>query len=98
MVLGWPVSVHDVPVAQGEFDRYLPAILGLLERRATVEEFAQRLSDVATLDMGLGRISGADPSSVRRRRSLGGLWNKSQADHYVRKGASALFALIRDRL
>lgn len=61
-----PIGVRDVPVAQDEYDQYLPAILVLLEQRASVEEIAQRLSDVVTLDMGLAELADRDLAVARR--------------------------------
>ncbi len=48
-----PIGVRDEPAARDEYDRYIPALLGMLERKANADEIARYLDDVGSLEMGL---------------------------------------------
>ena len=49
-----PIGVRDIPEAAEEYDGYVGAVyLMLVERRASVEELAAWLSNIATDRMGL---------------------------------------------
>lgn len=55
-----PIGVRDEAAIQDEYDQYLPAILGLLERRAPIAEVAGYLTGVATTEMGLVDVEERD--------------------------------------
>lgn len=48
-----PIGVHDEPLAQYEYDSYIPGIIGQLQRDADVPELAEHLHSLETKEMGL---------------------------------------------
>jgi hypothetical protein len=48
-----PIGVAAEPSTRGEYSRYLPELLSLLENDATSEQIARCLNDIATNQMGL---------------------------------------------
>lgn len=65
-----PVGVKDEPTAQDEYDHYVPAILGLLERGASAAEIEQYLGDVSGFDMGLVAVAERDRTVARALSKL----------------------------
>lgn len=55
-----PVGVRNEPTAQDEYDRYLPALLGLLESRASSDDVARYLGDIVDLEMELVTVAERD--------------------------------------
>ena len=55
-----PVGVRNEPTAQDEYDRYLPALLRMLESRASSDEVARYLGDIVDLEMELVTVAERD--------------------------------------
>lgn len=49
-----PIGVRDEPMAQDEYDAYVPRIYGLLKRGASRTAIAEYLVELETETMGLG--------------------------------------------
>jgi len=65
-----PIGVKDEPSAQDEYDAYLPAIVGLIEKRAPVNELARYLTDITTLEMGMVEAEARDRAVAERLLQL----------------------------
>jgi hypothetical protein len=66
-----PIGVSDVPEAADEYDMYIGAIYGMLDRNATDAEIAEYLLSVETGRMGLVDLEGeplGDPLLVKQAR------------------------------
>jgi hypothetical protein len=48
-----PIGVKDEPLAQNEYDSYIPIILQLLQTQTSVETITRHLYEIETLRMGL---------------------------------------------
>ncbi len=48
-----PIGVRDQPLAQDEYDSYIPGIIRLLERGAPESRLAEHLDQLETIEMGL---------------------------------------------
>jgi hypothetical protein len=57
-----PIGVADEPMAQDEYDSYIPVVLRLLREGADDAEIAAHLAKIETQEMGL------DPLADRNRR------------------------------
>ena len=65
-----PIGVRDHPAAHDEYDRYLPAILNLLESGPTTMEIAQHLGSLATDEMGLADMPERDLAAAGKLLQL----------------------------
>ncbi|MDB5623285.1 MAG: hypothetical protein JWR39_1848 [Devosia sp.] len=59
-----PIGVREEAAAQDEYDRYLPTILGLLQRHTSASVLAKYLGDVATMEMGLVGVEQRDRATA----------------------------------
>lgn len=66
-----PIGVRNELAALDEYDAYLPAVLSLLERRASVTELADYLGHAATIEMGLVEDAERDRAVAERLLRLG---------------------------
>ena len=48
-----PIGVHDQPLAQDEYDSYIPQLISLLQRKPSQNDVAQHLHRIETQRMGL---------------------------------------------
>jgi hypothetical protein len=48
-----PIGVRDVEAAKDEYDRYVPAILGMLNKGTSVIKMAEHLDHIQIDEMGL---------------------------------------------
>lgn len=55
-----PIGVQREITAQDEYDSYLPEIVRLLDGGTTTGQLAARLSDIASLEMGLVKVEQRD--------------------------------------
>lgn len=60
-----PIGVNQSRAAHGEYDRYAPQILSLLQNGATLLELTQHLSQLATVNMGLPANRAHDEDAAR---------------------------------
>lgn len=61
-----PIGVSDEPMAQDEYDSYIPVILRLLSEGADEIKIAHHLEQIETVSMGLS--SGGEHNRIIARR------------------------------
>src|SRR5262245_59793907 len=73
-----PIGVNGIPEAAGEYDRYIGAIYGMIQRRASEHDISAHLLRLEIDEMGMVNAAGLPPRTEKRdavAASLRGLFS-----------------------
>ncbi len=76
-----PIGVGDEPMAQDEYDSYIPSVLRMLTDEHDEQAIADHLEHVETVTMGLSRVDGIVQRNLRIARRLREVTTPFQMKH-----------------